>query len=775
MIAHPQLTLDLFGRLTILHNGQPVEVKSHKAEALLVYLALQRRPQGRDGLATLLWPEASQARARANLRRALWTLNQTPLASWVDGTTDFVALRTDDLTIDAVSFEELLAQHPQNLPALERAALLYGGDLLTDFSLADCADLELWLTGQRESYRRLALRTLHALAEHHLKLEDYSAARHLARRQIAMDNLYEPAYRQLFSALAAAGQRTTALNEYAALRGLLRAELDAEPSQQTTVLIERIRSDRFAATVEPSATTAARTLLLPGPERQPERSFAPSRPLASPYRGLLPFREEDAAIFFGREELVSQLLMAVQQRPFTALIGPSGAGKTSAIHAGLIPALRRRGDWMVVFTRPGSRPFHALAASLLPCLAPDLGNIEQLVETRRLADALHSGQISLLDVLERITHRQQAGKPWRLLLVVDHFADTFSLAVDSITRQRFIDALLGLEASQPNAPSPQFVVIVALRADFLGQALAYRPLTNALHGASIMLGPMTRAELTRAVVNPAHLQQVEFEPGLAERILRDVGVESGNLPLLEFALTALWERQESGRLTHAAYEAIGGVDTALTQHAEAVIAALTPEDRATARRVFMQLVRPGDGTGDTSRTATAGELGAKAWRLATGLADSRLLVAGRDSAGQATVEIIHVALIHHWGRLQGWIEEDRAFRLWQERLRTAMSHWESQHRDEDALLRGAPLATAQAWLIERPEEIGPVEAGYVAASVAFRMRGSAESALPQPTSRQTRPGLAASQPRSWRARSLAMILAIALLALLGALIVSYPR
>ncbi len=122
MIAHPQLTLDLFGRLTILHNGQPVEVKSHKAEALLVYLALQRRPQGRDGLATLLWPEASQARARANLRRALWTLNQTPLASWVDGTTDFVALRTDDLTIDAVSFEELLAQHLADGAAILAAA-----------------------------------------------------------------------------------------------------------------------------------------------------------------------------------------------------------------------------------------------------------------------------------------------------------------------------------------------------------------------------------------------------------------------------------------------------------------------------------------------------------------------------------------------------------------------------------------------------------------------------------------------------------------------------
>jgi DNA-binding SARP family transcriptional activator len=731
MRSYAHLTFGLFGPLKILHDLQPVDVKSHKAEALLIYLALQRRPQNRDLLASLLWPETNQSRARANLRRALWMLNQTPIVSWMDGTTDFIALRTGNLTIDALNFEEMLAQRPQDLQTLEKAALLYSGDLLADFSLPDCADLELWLTGQRESYRRLAVRTLHTLAEHYLQQEDYGLARRLARRQIALDNLHEPAYRQLFSALAATGQRTTALSEYTALRRLLRIELDAEPSQQTIALIERIRGDLpgIAGQSRAASTAALSTLAVSSNldrlPAAPAASPPPPSPSACPYRGLHSFREEDASAFFGREEFVSELLLAAQQRPFTAVIGPSGAGKTSAIHAGLIPALHRRGDWIVVSTRPGSRPFHALAASLLPCLAPNLGNTEQLVETRRLADALLGGQISLLDVLERITHRPNAGQPGHFLLVVDRFDEVFSPAVDLATRQRFIDALLGLEPIQPRATPPQFVVIAALRADFLGQALAYRSLTSALHGASMMLGPMTRAELTRAVVNPAHLLHVEFEPGLVERILRDVGAESGNLPLLEFALAVLWERQQSGQLTHAVYESIGGVGAALAQHAETVIAELTPEDQALARRIFMQLIRPGDDTGDTSRTATASELGAKAWHLATRLADSRLLATGRDSAGQATAEIIHVALVHHWSRLRGWIEEDRAFRLWQERLRTAMNQWEGQRRDEGALLHGSTLATAQAWQVERPDEIGQAEAGYIAASLASSPRGSA--------------------------------------------------
>ncbi len=776
MGSQSHLTLRLFGQLTILQNEQLLEVKSHKAMAILVYLALQHRPQSRDFLATLFWPETRQERARANLRRALWTLNQTPVGAWMKGTANSVALRHDDLTVDAMQFETLLAAGPQDFQVLEEAVSLYSGDLLIDFSLPDCGDFELWLVEQRESYHRRALESLRTLTEQCLQQEDYGAAGRLARRQIAMDNLQEPAYRQLFRALVGSGQRTTALSEYATLRDLLREELSAEPSQQTRVLIEQIRADphKTAGQFQPAAATGALTLPASlSPDRQLEHVVAPAQPPPSPYRGLLSFREEDASVFFGREDFVSQLLLATQQRPFTAVIGASGAGKTSVIQAGLIPALRRRGDWLVVSTRPSSRPFHALAASLLPGLDPGLSSTDLLVETGRLAVALHAGQITLVDVLERLIHTRAAGRPLRALLFVDHFSDLFTDAVDSATRQRYIDALLALGDNQPRPTSPQYAALIALRADFLGQALAYRPLTNALHGADMMLGPMTRAELTRAVVNPAHLQQVGFEYGLVERILRDVGSEPGSLLLLEFALAALWERQESFLLTHAAYEAIGGVDAALAQHAESVIAELTPEDQATARRVFMQLIRPGDGTGDTGRTATCDELGSKAWKLVIRLADSRLLVTGIDSSGQETAEITHAALIHHWRRLSEWIEEDRAFRLWQERLRTAMSTWEIQFRDEGALLRGSTLATAQAWKIDRPEDLGQAESDYIAASVAFSMQRIAERGLERQALRKAEYDLDASRRRQRRLRVLVLLLTAILLTMVAAGIALY--
>ena len=105
MGSNSKLTLQFFGRLTILQNEQPLEIKSQKAVAALAFLVLQRRRQSRDHLAALLWPEADQARARANLRRALWTLNQTPLSTALSVADDSVALLPNELAVDVFEFE----------------------------------------------------------------------------------------------------------------------------------------------------------------------------------------------------------------------------------------------------------------------------------------------------------------------------------------------------------------------------------------------------------------------------------------------------------------------------------------------------------------------------------------------------------------------------------------------------------------------------------------------------------------------------------------------
>lgn len=166
----------------------------------------------------------------------------------------------------------------------------------------------------------------------------------------------------------------------------------------------------------------------------------------------------------------------------------------------------------------------------------------------------------------------------------------------------------------------------------------------------LMLGPMSQEELEAAISRPAEQQRVMFEEGLAARILDDVGGEPGNLPLLEFALTQLWERLDYGWMTHGAYEEIGRVEGALARYAQEVYDELAEGEREDARQVFVQLVQPGEGTEDTRRVATRADLGEENWALVQHLADKRLVVTGRDEAtGRETVEVVHEALIGRWG------------------------------------------------------------------------------------------------------------------------------
>src|SRR5262249_41301659 len=152
-------------------------------------------------------------------------------------------------------------------------------------------------------------------------------------------------------------------------------------------------------------------------------------------------------------------------------------------------------------------------------------------------------------------------------------------------------------------------------------------------------------------------QNVEFEHGLITRVLDDVHDEPGNLPLLEFALTLLWKQQEHGQLAHAAYDAVGGIEGALTRYADESFSELGQVERARARMVFAQMVRPGEGMEDTRRVATRGELGDDGWSLVQRLADARLVVTDRDPIGQETAEVVHEALIQRWEQLRSWIDD----------------------------------------------------------------------------------------------------------------------
>ncbi len=438
-----------------------------------------------------------------------------------------------------------------------------------------------------------------------------------------------------------------------------------------------------------------------------------------PYRELFAFREQDAPYFFGREVFITkQLIDAVRRKPFLAVVGSSGSGKSSVVFAGLIPNLRKEGSWLITSFRPGNRPFHSLAKALISWLEPQMSETDRLTEISKQAQRLQSGELALQDVLESIREKSTAT---HLLLIADQFEELYTLCREEEVRQRFLAELLTTVHAPLQQGMPDVHLLLTLRADFMERALEYRPFADALQNADLKLGPMNSQELQDAIEKPAKKMNVKIEDGLTGHILDDVSQQSGYLPLLQFALALLWAKQQYGKLTLAAYEEIGGVEKALAAHAEEVYAGLTEAEQMRAQRIFVQLVRPGEGTGDTRRLATSADIGEDNWDLVVRLSNARLVVTGRDgTTGEKTVEVVHEALIRGWQRLRNWIEGDRQFRTWQENLRSALRQWESRGRAADMLLPPVLLTEAKDWLAQRLEAISPAEKAFIEASQQYR-------------------------------------------------------
>ncbi|MBN1656811.1 MAG: protein kinase [Anaerolineae bacterium] len=519
----------------------------------------------------------------------------------------------------------------------------------------------------------------------------------------------------------------------AALEDLILTAMNKDPAdryqsggQMARALVDSLDASQVGVTPIP--------LLAPIPDLEAgdeSGSTTGSTRALRPYRGLFPFREEDAPFFFGRETFVERLVDVVHRHAMVAVVGPSGNGKSSVILAGLLPRLRDEASWTIAPFRPGSRPFQALADALLTLLDPDMGEVDRLVETRKMAQALRAKELFLSDVVERILDKKTARSPVesgptpRLLLVADQFEELYTLCDEPEDRRSFPQALLEA-VGRDGSKTPRFVLALTLRADFMAQALAHRGFADALQTADVKLGPMTAGELRAAIEQPAARLGVTFEPGLVERILDDVGSEPGNLPLLEFALNLMWDRRAGGRLTHAAYEAIGRVEGALARYAEKVYAGLGEEERRHVRHILTQLVHPGEGTDDTRRLATRIELGEENWSLVRRLADERLVITGQDPAGQETVEVVHEALIQGWRRLREWMDAERDFRSWQERLRAGVRQWEASEHDEAILQRGRVLTESEEWLLARRASLSEPEKAFVEAGIALRERQAAE-------------------------------------------------
>lgn len=437
-----------------------------------------------------------------------------------------------------------------------------------------------------------------------------------------------------------------------------------------------------------------------------------------PYRGLYAFREQDAPLYHGRATVIARLTRAISQSALAGVVGASGSGKSSLVHAGLIPALRRQAEhWAVAVFRPGSSPYEALAGGLVELVHPDSSVDHNATAAAALSERMRTGGIS--QAVEQIARRLD--RP--LLLFADQFEELFTHCRDEDSVRKFLDDIAELSLRHPGSTS-RVKVVLTLRGDFYGRAVAHRRFSDVLQDHVVNLPPMNRTELRSAIVEPARAGQLVLDEGLVERILDDVGSAPGNLPLLEFALTLLWERQSSGRLTHAAYETVGEVVGAIATRAEEVYAGLSPQQQDTARQLLTRLVRVapiGEEGEDARRRTPVTELSgfARVEEVIAALTDARLLVTDSDEQGRPTVEVAHEAVIRSWDRLRLWLDGDRQFLLWQQRTRRRYEDWRSEAEDPVNALHGRLLSEAEGWLQSRGTEA-------VAADLREFIRHSAE-------------------------------------------------
>jgi len=437
----------------------------------------------------------------------------------------------------------------------------------------------------------------------------------------------------------------------------------------------------------------------------------------NPYRGLEPFEAAHTQYFFGRTRMIHALAEKVSKQDFVAVVGPSGSGKSSLIRAGLLPRLKTETPYSDIVITPTKNPIDRLILSLL-----DWQNVyslsDKLVEAKKISDLLQQDTATLQRFFMQIL--QDKGQT-KLLLVIDQFEELFTLVADERTRRIFIDTLIAISEAHFAK------VVIAIRADFYGNLLADPNLGPLVNESQHNVLPLSKDELKDVIEQPAIMLGGSFQPGLVEIILQETMGQPGYLPLLEFALTQLWDDQtESGMLTIESYNEIGRVAGAMAKAAEQVVKKYQQINKTDLiRQVFVRLVQPGLNAPDTRRRATKDEFShqesEEIWDVVKDLADARLVVTNYDTATQdETVEVSHEALIQGWSRLGEWVEGDREFLTWrQSQLDPEIRKWEFSHRDSGSLLHGESLYIAKKWLRDRINDLSDDEKDFIFHSILY--------------------------------------------------------
>lgn len=544
-----------------------------------------------------------------------------------------------------------------------------------------------------------------------------------------------------------------------------------------------------------------------------------------PFPGLRPFKYEESQLFFGRDGQVEKMIAKLSAKHFLGVVGTSGSGKSSLVFAGLLPALRSGmmpgagSNWRIVVMRPGDDPLGNLARGLTgPHVFGKAHPADRELQTAVTEVVLRRGSRGLIEVVRQNTRQHDPTK--NLLVVVDQFEELFRYARDArlAENEKYADnaaafVKLLLEAVRPNAAGnfeQQLYVMLTMRSDFLGDCAQFWDLPEAINESQYLIPRLTRDQLREVIEGPVALCHGQITARLVNLLLNDIGDRQDQLPILQHALMRTWNkcRQQAGREEDAGnlpaldlphYEAVGGLENALSKHADEALTELDERQQQIAKKVFQCLTEKGEDNREIRRPVALQSLCEVAQAsqpeviavIETFRAPGRtFLMPPRDDKpelqAETRIDISHESLIRVWQRLRHWVNEEAEAAATYRRLADVAQR---RAAGKAEVLSGVDLDAALQWHTDtQPSAVWAARYHHDFASVmklleesqAIRAANEARQRAEAQAKEAQRQAMAIAEERQHhnereitRTRKFATILGIAFLLALGLTIYSF--